>query len=133
MFKNKKLFTQYKCSFTHKRTNHPYQLIKSLPISDRQYLPLYFIISHRGDVLAAFSSKQVSLPPLNFHTPPILPSHTTSPTSCYRSCRRRSSPSFTLMIGNPDNLGRVKFLRLLSHQRHIANYLGCLFGEETVV
>ena len=37
------------------------------------------------------------------------------------------------VISNPDNLGRVKYLRLLSHQRHIANYLGCLFGEETVV
>ena len=37
------------------------------------------------------------------------------------------------MISNPDNLGRVKYLRLLSHQRHIANYLGCLFGEATVV
>ena len=37
------------------------------------------------------------------------------------------------MIANPDNFGRVKFLRLLSHQRHIANYLGCLLGEETVV
>ncbi len=37
------------------------------------------------------------------------------------------------MISNPHNLGRVKYLRLLSHQRHIANYLGCLFGEETVV
>ena len=93
----------------------------------------YSIISNRSDGQAAFSSKQVSLPPLNFHTPPILPSHTTSPTSCYRSCRRRPSPSFTLMIGNPGNLGRVKFLQLLSHQRHIANYLGCLFGEETIV
>jgi len=39
----------------------------------------------------------------------------------------------TVMIANPDTFGRVKFLRLLSHQRHIANYLGCLFGEETVV
>ena len=37
------------------------------------------------------------------------------------------------VISNPHNLGRVKYLRLLSHQRHIANYLGCLFGEETVV
>ena len=37
------------------------------------------------------------------------------------------------MNSNPNNLGRVKYLRLLSHQRHIANYLGCLFGEETVV
>ena len=37
------------------------------------------------------------------------------------------------VIPNPDNLGRVKYLRLLSHQRHIANYLGCLFGGETVV
>ena len=37
------------------------------------------------------------------------------------------------VISNPDNLGRVKFRRLLSHQRHIANYLGCLFGEATVV
>ena len=37
------------------------------------------------------------------------------------------------VISNPDNLSRVKYLRLLSHQRHIANYLGCLFGEETVV
>jgi hypothetical protein len=37
------------------------------------------------------------------------------------------------MIANPYNLGRVKFLRLLSHQRHIANYLACEFGKETVV
>jgi hypothetical protein len=40
---------------------------------------------------------------------------------------------FNPVISNPDNLGRVKYLRLLSHQRHIANYLGCLYGEETVV
>ena len=37
------------------------------------------------------------------------------------------------MIGNPDNLGRVEFLRLLSHQCHIANYLGCLLVKETVI
>ncbi len=37
------------------------------------------------------------------------------------------------MISNPHNLGCVKYLLLLSHQRHIANYFGCLFGEETVV
>ena len=37
------------------------------------------------------------------------------------------------MISNPDNLGRDIFLRLLSHEHHIANYLGCLFGKETVI
>ena len=39
----------------------------------------------------------------------------------------------TSVISNPYQFGRVKYLRLLSHQRHIANYLGCLFSEETVV
>mgnify|MGYP000919399891 FL=1 len=37
------------------------------------------------------------------------------------------------MNSNPNNLGHVKYLRLLSHQRPIANYLGYLFGEDTVV
>jgi hypothetical protein len=39
----------------------------------------------------------------------------------------------TSVISNPNQFGRVKYLRLLSHQWHIANYLGCLFSEETVV
>ena len=98
---------------------------------DNIYQNYILLFSNRSDVPAVFSSKQVSFHPLIFT---LNPSHTTPPTSRYRCIRRRRSIlRLTVMIANPDNLSRVKFLRLLSHQRHIANYFVSLFGEETVV
>ena len=38
-----------------------------------------------------------------------------------------------VLYHNPNNLGRRTYLRLLSHQRHIAYYLGCLFHTYTIV
>jgi hypothetical protein len=38
-----------------------------------------------------------------------------------------------VLYHNPNNLGRRTYLRLLSHQRHIAYYLGCIFHTYTVV
>jgi len=38
-----------------------------------------------------------------------------------------------VLYHNPNNLGRRTYLRLLSHQCHIAYYLGCIFYTYTVV
>ena len=37
------------------------------------------------------------------------------------------------MVMNPNNLGRRTYLHLLSHQGHIAYYLGCIFDTHTIV
>jgi len=37
-----------------------------------------------------------------------------------------------VLYHTPNNLGRRTYLRLLSHQRHIAYYLGCIFHTYTV-
>ena len=45
-------------------------------------------------------------------------------------------PSFytsMVLYHNPNKLGCRKYLHLLSHQRHIAYYLGCIFHTYTVV
>ncbi len=37
------------------------------------------------------------------------------------------------MVYNPNNLSRRTYLCLLSHQQHIAYYLGCIFSTDTIV
>ncbi len=39
----------------------------------------------------------------------------------------------TQMVFNPNNLGRRTYLHLLSHQRHIAYYLGCILYTDNIV
>ena len=66
------------------------------------------------------------LPYLGFFFDSVPPSHfLLLPPSFYTSM---------VLYHNPNKLGRRKYLRLLlSHQRHIAYYLGCLFHSYTIV